>query len=67
MPLHFVKIEHLSKQGKLNGVGKIFPYLFDLNKYTLITIIHLMIDDVQASQYFQTNGSKMIGVIIVLP
>ena len=28
MPLHSVTIEHLSKLGKLNGVGKIFPYLF---------------------------------------
>jgi hypothetical protein len=62
MPLHSVTIEHPSKQGKLNGVGKIFPDLFDLNKYTHITTIHFMIDDVEASQYFQPNGSKMFGV-----
>ena len=62
MPLHSVKIEHPSKQRKLNGVGKIFLDLFDLNKYTLITIIHFIIDDVEASQYFQTNGSKMFGI-----
>ena len=47
MPLYSVTIEHASKQGKLNGVGKIFQYLFDLNKYTLITPIHFMIDDVE--------------------
>ena len=29
MPLHSVTIEHPSKQGKLNGVGKIFPDLFN--------------------------------------
>ena len=58
MPPHCVTIEHPSKQGKLNGVGKIFPNLFNLNKYTLIT----MIDDVKASQYLQPNGSKMFGV-----
>jgi hypothetical protein len=62
MPLHSVKSEHLSKQGKLNGVGKIFPYLFDLNKYTLITTIPFMIDDVETSQSFQPNGSNMFGV-----
>ena len=42
-------IEHSSKLGKLNGVGKIFLDLIDLNKYTLITIIHFMVDDVEAS------------------
>ena len=62
MPLHSIKIEHPSKLGKLNGVGKIFPDLVDLNKYTLIVVIQFMIDDVEASKYFQTNGSKMIGV-----
>ena len=46
MPLHSVAIEHPSKQGKLNGFGKIFPNLFDLNKYTLITAIHFMVDEV---------------------
>ena len=60
--LHSVTIEHPSKLGKLNGVGKLFLDLVGSNKYTLITIIHFMIDDVEASQYFQTNGSKMIGV-----
>ena len=62
MPPHSVTIEHLSKSGKLNGVGKIFPDLFDLNKYILITTIHFMVDDVEANQSFQTNGSKKFGV-----
>ena len=62
MALYSVTIEHSSKQGKLNGVGKIFPYLFDLNKYTLITAIHFIVDDVEASQSFQTNGCKKFGV-----
>lgn len=57
-PLHSITIKHPSKSGKLNEVGKIFPYLLYLNKYTLIT----MIVDVEASQYFRTNRSKMIGV-----
>ena len=39
MPLHCVTIEHPLKQGKLNGVGKLFPYLFEPHKYTLITAI----------------------------
>ena len=50
MPLRFMTIEHPSKSGKLNGVGKIFLYLFDLHKYSLITTIHFMVDDVEASQ-----------------
>ena len=49
MPLHSVTIEHPSKQGELNRFGKIFPDLFDLHKYTLITTIHFMVDDVKAS------------------
>ena len=61
-PLHFVTIEHPSKSRKLNGVSKIFLELVHLYKYNLITAIHFMIDDVRASQYFQTNGSKMFGV-----
>ena len=55
-------IEHPSKSSKLNGVGKIFLDLFNLYKYTLITTIHFMTDDVEASQSFQTNGSKIMGV-----
>ena len=47
-PLHSVTIEHSSKSGKLNEVGKIFPDLFDLNKYTLTITISCMIDDVEA-------------------
>ena len=47
-PLHSVTIEHLSKSGKLNEIGKIFPDLFDLNKYTLATTISRIIDDVEA-------------------
>jgi hypothetical protein len=61
-PLHSVTIEHSSILGKLNGVGKIFPDLFDMNKYTLITTIHFMVDDVEASRSFQTNGFKKFGV-----
>ena len=52
----------MSKSGKLNGVGKIFLDLFDMSKYPLITTIHFIIDDVEASQSFQPNGSKMFGV-----
>jgi hypothetical protein len=51
-PLHSVRIEHPSKSGKLNEVGKIFLDLFDMYKYTLITTIHFMIDDVEAIRYF---------------
>jgi hypothetical protein len=65
-PLHSSTIEHPSKSGKLNGVGKIFPDLFDLNKYTLITTIHFMVDNVEASWSFQTNRSKIIGVLYCL-
>ena len=32
--------------------------MFDLNKYTLFTTIHFMVDDVEASRSFQTNGFK---------
>ena len=49
MPLHSMTMEHPSKQGKLNGVGKIFLDWFDLHKYTLSTAIHFMVDDVEAS------------------
>ena len=45
-----------------NEVGKIFLDLFYLNKYTLITAISFMIDYVEASRSFRTNGSKMFGV-----
>ena len=62
MPPHSMTIEHLSISGKLNGVNKIYSYMFDLNKYTPITVIHFMIDDVEASQFFQPNGFKMFGV-----
>ena len=62
MPPHSFTIKHLSKSGKLNGVGKIFLGLFDMYKYTLITTIHFMVDDVEASRSFQTNGFKKFGV-----
>jgi hypothetical protein len=65
-PLHFVRIEHSSKSGKLNEVGKIFPELFDLNKYTLTTTISCMIDDVEAIQSFQNNGSEPMEVFYCL-
>ena len=47
---------------KLNGVGKIIIDLFDLNKYTLITTIHFMVDDDEASRFFQTKGFKKFEV-----
>ena len=62
MPLHSMKIEHPSEQGKLNGIGRIFLDLFDLHKYTLITTIHFMVDDVETSRSFQTNGFKKCRV-----
>ena len=62
MPLHSMTIEHPSKSGKLNGVGKIFLDLFDLAKYPLITTIHFMVDDVETSQSFQFNAFKKFGV-----
>ena len=65
-PLHSVTIEHPSKSRKLNEVGNIFPYLFYLNKYTVITTITCMIDDVESSQCFQTIRYKMIGVLYCL-
>ena len=46
MPPHSVTTKHPSKSRKLNGVSKIFPDLFDLNKYTCITTIQFIIDDV---------------------
>ena len=54
------------KSGKLNEVGKIFPGLFYLNKYTLVTTISCMLDDVETSRSFKTNRSKMIGVLYCL-
>ena len=63
--LHSVTIEHPTKSGKLNKVGKIFLDLRDLNKYTLTTMISCMIDDVEAIQSFQNNGSEMMGFFIV--
>jgi hypothetical protein len=65
-PLHSVTIEHSSKSGKLNEIGKIFPDLFDLNKYTLTTTIPCMIDDVEVIQSFQNNGSEPMGVFYCL-
>ena len=62
MPLQSITIEHPSKSEKLNGAGKIFPDLFDLHKYTLITTIHFMVDDVETSQSFQSNVFKKFGV-----
>jgi hypothetical protein len=61
--LHFVTIKHPSKSGKLNEIGKISPYL---NKYTLTTTISCMIDDVEAIQSFQNNGSELMGVFYCL-
>ena len=58
--------EKIAKPLHLNEVGRIFPYLFYLNKYTLITTISYMIDEVEASQSFQTNRSKMIGILYCL-
>ena len=58
--LYSVTIEHLSKLGKLNEIGKIFLDLFDLNKYTLATTISCMINDVEDIQSFQNNGSELM-------
>lgn len=66
MSQHFMTIKHLSKLRKLNEVGNIFRYLFDLDKYSLITAIHFIIDDVEECQSFQTNGFEMIGVLCFL-
>ena len=49
MSLHSMMIEPPSKSKKLKRVGKIFLDLFDLSKYPLITNIHFMIHDVEAS------------------
>ena len=65
-PLHSITIEHPSKSRKLNEIGKICPDLFDLNKYTLTTMISYMIDDVEAIQSFQNNGSELMGVFYCL-
>jgi hypothetical protein len=65
-PLNSVTIEHSSKSGKLNEVGMIFLDLFDLNKYTLTTTISCMIDDVEAIQSFQNNGSEPMRVFYCL-
>jgi uncharacterized membrane protein len=62
MPSHFVTIKHPSKSRKLNGVGKIFLGLFDMYKYIIITTIHFMVDDIEASRSFQTNGFKKCRV-----
>ena len=59
-------MKHPSKSGKLNEVGKIFLDLFDLNKYTLTTMISCMIDDVEAIQSFQNNGFELMGVFYCL-
>ena len=66
MSPHFVTIKHPSKSGKLNEVGKIFLDLFDLNTYTLTTMISCMIDDVESIQYFQNNGFEPMGVFFLL-
>ena len=63
MPPQSITIKHPSKLGKLNEVGKIFPYLVDLNKYNLITTISFIIDDIEAIQSFQNNGSNLMGVL----
>jgi hypothetical protein len=65
-PLHSITIERLSKSGKLNDIGKIFPDLFDLKKNTLTTTISCMIDDVEAIQSFQNNSSELMGVFYCL-
>jgi hypothetical protein len=62
MPLHSMTIEHPSKLGKLNGIGKICLDLFDLSKYPFITTIHFMIEFVKASQSIQPNAFKKFGV-----
>ena len=61
MPPHSMTIKHPSKSGKLNGVSNIFRDLFYLNKYTLITTIHFMVDDVETTQSIQSNVFKKFG------
>ena len=58
MPIHSMTIEHPLKQGKLNGVGKIFLDSFDLHKYTLINAIHFMVGEVEFTQSLQSNVFK---------
>ena len=55
MSLHSVTIEHPSKQGKLNGVGKILRYLFKPHKYIIIATIYFMIEDIESSHSLQSN------------
>ena len=62
IPLYSMTIEHPSKIGKLNGVYKIILDLFNLSKNPLITTIHFMIDNFEASRYFQPNVFKIFGV-----
>ena len=53
-----------SESGKLNGVGKIFPDCFNLNKYSLITTIHFIINDVEASRSFTLIDLRNVESII---
>ena len=62
MPLHSMKIEHPSKHGKLNVVGKIFLDLFEPHKCTLITAIHFIVDEVEVRQSLQSNVFKKFGI-----
>ena len=64
--LHSIIIKHLTKLGKLNEIGRIFPDLFDLNKYTLTTTISSMIDDVESIHSFQNNVYELMGVFYCL-
>ena len=64
MPLHSMIMEHPSKSRKLNGVGKIYVDLFDLHKYTLITTIHFMVDDVEIVSLFNLMYLKRLEFLI---
>lgn len=62
MSLHSVTIEHASKQGKWKEFGKIFLDLFEPHKYTLITTIYFMVEDIESSQSLQSNVFIKFGV-----
>ena len=65
MPPHFVTIEHPSKSGKLNGVSKIFPYLFDLISIfiSLLSTLWLMI--VRLLSLFKLMSLRNVESLIV--
>ena len=57
---YFMTIKH-PNQGSWMELVRSFHICFNLNKYSLITTIHFIINDVEASQSFQTNSCKKCG------